>query len=100
MQQVQEQIKEKLVSRFGLSVARWVYGLLQATIQGGASSVVTVTAGMITDPAKFNFSEAGVAEMLILIKWAFLLHAITSAFIFLKARPLPDWDGETERRGR
>jgi hypothetical protein len=60
----------------------WLYGLLAATLNGVANSVVLV----MVDPMKFNLFQGGARELGI----AAAASAVFAFFTYLKTHPLPD----------
>ena len=71
----------------------WVYGLLAATIGGGASAVSSAVGAMILAPKDFNLVNPNMMLKLMLI--TFGINAVLSLFLYLKQSPLPRIESET-----
>jgi len=65
----------------------WAYGLLSASIGGGATAIGAV----VLDPEKFNFSEG-----LLNIAKLFVLSGVISAALYLMKSPVPKLEEEEE----
>ena len=72
------------------TVGAWLYGMLGAAIRAAAGC----TGVIIVDPKDFNL-ESGLSKLGAVALWL----GIVAAIDYLRTKPLPAWDGQTERRG-
>lgn len=76
----------------------WLYGLVSAFIGGGAGAFASGQAVTLVDPDHFNI-HGGLHALLAVMGITFIGAAIPAGMAYLKAHPLPAWDGSTDRRG-
>lgn len=75
---------------------RWIYGLINAAIGGGAGAIVSGVSSMGFAPDKFNLTDwNGILRLLGLMAVNFLFSAILSIAFYLKQSPLPPLSTET-----
>lgn len=75
---------------------KWLYGILEAMIQGGASAVSSGIATIVINPEKFNFNDTiGALNVLKAMAIGFVLNAAYALFQELKKKPLPEMGDDT-----
>jgi hypothetical protein len=84
----------KLVLR---STEQWIYGLASVFISGAATAMDAGLGLVVMDPADFNLG-AQLGSTLRTVLVIGLISGARQAIGFLKAKPLPVWDGIDTRR--
>lgn len=72
-----------------INIRLWLYGLISAGISGASGA----TGFVVLDPEHFNVG-AGLTKL----AEAAAICAAIGVLNFLKNKPLPQWDGATDRR--
>ena len=72
------------------TVSSWLYGMLGSAIKAAAGC----TGVILVDPKDFNL-QSGLAKLGAVAFWL----AFVAIVDYLRTKPLPAWDGQTERRG-
>jgi len=72
----------------------WIYGLVSATIGGGASAVTCAVSAAMLKPEAFNL-QAQLKDTLLLMAATFIINGALNMFFYLKQSPLPKIEEET-----
>lgn len=68
--------------------AAWLYGLVSGFVGGGAASVGSGFAGIMTDPEHFSPAN-GLHHLFVLMGTTFLISGVLTAIAYLSKSPLP-----------
>lgn len=83
----------------GYNLENWAYGLVAATINGGASAVVSGLGLIAMDPNDFNLQTGRLYTM---VAGMFVFNGLLGMMSYLKQQPLPPptTTGKREKPGK